>query len=70
MTLHLYRIRPFISTKYSLLASLLLFFDKWRKDALEYKECFSEIYDHLIQAVHRYQDVEFLEYEMYYQALK
>ena len=69
MTLHLYRVEPFIGTKYQLLSTILVFFDRWKREAPEYREVFADIYDHLRQTVRKYEDVELLEYEVYLRSL-
>lgn len=66
----MFRVDPVIAPKYKFLAHLFLFFQKWKEDALDYRQAFEDIYQHLKGMVSKYDDLEFLEYEIYLQALQ
>jgi hypothetical protein len=57
LALNLYRICPHVTTRYSLLAQIMLFFDKWQQEALEYREVFTEILEHIHTFIGKYEDL-------------
>lgn len=47
----------FFAPRFQLLASIYLFFQKWREEASSHKEVFSQIFEHLRTMVSKYNDL-------------
>jgi hypothetical protein len=70
LALNLYRVCPHVASRYSLLAQIINFFDKWQQEALDYREVFGDILEHLHGFIGKYDDLEFLEFEIYMMQLQ
>lgn len=65
LALGVYHTKPHIATRYWLLAQIILFLQKWQEEALQYREVFTDILEHITGFIGKYTDLQFLEFQIY-----